>query len=100
MARIGGRAPARLTESERRIAALVAQGRTNREVAAALFVTEHTVASFCDGQTVRQVAGEFEVSEEPKAAAEGFTASFEPEQRKGAYEGCYDGLLGKPPRTP
>jgi DNA-binding CsgD family transcriptional regulator len=45
LARIGGRAPARgeLTEAERRIAALVAEGRTNREVAAALFVTEHTV---------------------------------------------------------
>jgi DNA-binding CsgD family transcriptional regulator len=43
--RIGGRAPSRdeLTEAERRIAALVAEGRTNREVAAALFVTEHTV---------------------------------------------------------
>ena len=47
LARIGGRAPARgaLTASERRIAALVAEGRTNREVAAALFVTEHTVAT-------------------------------------------------------
>jgi DNA-binding CsgD family transcriptional regulator len=47
LARIGGRAPARgaLTESERRIAALVAEGRTNREVATALFVTEHTVAT-------------------------------------------------------
>jgi DNA-binding CsgD family transcriptional regulator len=45
LARIGGRAPARdeLTEAERRIAALVAEGRTNREVAATLFVTEHTV---------------------------------------------------------
>jgi len=45
MARIGGRAPSRgeLTQSERRIAVLVAEGRTNREVAAALFVTEHTV---------------------------------------------------------
>jgi DNA-binding CsgD family transcriptional regulator len=45
LARIGGRAPSRgeLTESERRIAALVAEGHTNREVAAALFVTEHTV---------------------------------------------------------
>jgi DNA-binding CsgD family transcriptional regulator len=43
--RIGGRAPSRgeLTEAESRIAALVAEGRTNREVAAALFVTEHTV---------------------------------------------------------
>jgi DNA-binding CsgD family transcriptional regulator/Tfp pilus assembly protein PilF len=45
LARIAGRAAARgdLTEAERRIASLVAEGRTNREVAAALFVTEHTV---------------------------------------------------------
>jgi DNA-binding CsgD family transcriptional regulator len=45
LARIGGRAPSRgeLTEAERRIAALVAEGRTNREVAAALFLTEHSV---------------------------------------------------------
>jgi DNA-binding CsgD family transcriptional regulator len=43
--RIGGRTPSRgeLTEAESRVAALVAEGRTNREVAAALFVTEHTV---------------------------------------------------------
>jgi DNA-binding CsgD family transcriptional regulator len=32
-----------LTEIERRIAALVAQGQTNREVASAMFVTENTV---------------------------------------------------------
>jgi DNA-binding CsgD family transcriptional regulator len=32
-----------LTETERRIAALVAQGQTNREVASAMFVTENTV---------------------------------------------------------
>jgi DNA-binding CsgD family transcriptional regulator len=45
LARIGGRAPSRdeLTESERRIAALVAEGHSNREVAAALFLTEHSV---------------------------------------------------------
>ena len=45
LARIGGRAPARgeLTEAERRIARLVAEGSTNREVAAALFLTEHSV---------------------------------------------------------
>ena len=44
-ARIGGRAPSRgdLTEAERRITSLVAEGRTNREVAATLFITEHTV---------------------------------------------------------
>lgn len=44
--RIGGRTREEgLTPAERRIAALVAEGRTNREVAAALFVTERTVAS-------------------------------------------------------
>ena len=32
-----------LTETESRIAALVAQGQTNREVATAMFVTENTV---------------------------------------------------------
>jgi len=43
--RIGGRAPARgeLTAAEWRVAELVAQGRTNREVAAALFLTPRTV---------------------------------------------------------
>jgi DNA-binding CsgD family transcriptional regulator len=45
LARIGGRAPSRgqLTEAEWRIAALVAEGRTIREIAATLFLTEHTV---------------------------------------------------------
>jgi DNA-binding CsgD family transcriptional regulator len=45
--RIGGRAPSpvELTPSEQRVAALVAEGRTNREVAAALFVGERTVES-------------------------------------------------------
>lgn len=45
LARIGGRAPSRgeLTEAERRIAELVAEGRTNRDVAATLFLTEHSV---------------------------------------------------------
>jgi DNA-binding CsgD family transcriptional regulator len=45
LARVGGRASSAgdLTEAERRIAALVADGHTNREVAAALFLTEHTV---------------------------------------------------------
>ena len=32
-----------LTRTEQRVAALVAQGRTNKEVAAAMFVTENTV---------------------------------------------------------
>ena len=44
LSKIATRAPADgLTETERRIAALVTQGHTNREVAAAMFVTENTV---------------------------------------------------------
>ena len=45
LASIGGRAPssAELTPAEERVAALVAEGRTNREVAAVLYVTDHTV---------------------------------------------------------
>jgi DNA-binding CsgD family transcriptional regulator len=45
LARIGGRSPSggELTEAEGRIAKLVAEGRTNRDVAAALFLTEHSV---------------------------------------------------------
>jgi DNA-binding CsgD family transcriptional regulator len=46
LGRIGGRTREEgLTPAERRVAALVAEGRTNREVAAALFVTERTVSS-------------------------------------------------------
>lgn len=47
LARIGGRAPAGdgLTSSERRIAELVAEGKTNKEVAATLVVAERTVES-------------------------------------------------------
>ena len=45
LARIGGRAPApeRLTPVEHRVAALVAEGRTNREAASALHLSERTV---------------------------------------------------------
>ncbi len=43
---IGGRTREEgLTPAEQRVAALVAEGRTNREVAAALFLGERTVAS-------------------------------------------------------
>jgi DNA-binding CsgD family transcriptional regulator len=43
---IGGRTRQEgLTAAERRVAALVAEGQTNREVAAALFLGERTVAS-------------------------------------------------------
>jgi DNA-binding CsgD family transcriptional regulator len=45
LARVGGRAPASggLTPTEEQVAALVAQGRTNKEVADALFMSVHTV---------------------------------------------------------
>jgi DNA-binding CsgD family transcriptional regulator len=43
---IGGRRREEgLTAAERRVAALVAEGKTNREVAAALFLGERTVAT-------------------------------------------------------
>jgi DNA-binding CsgD family transcriptional regulator len=46
LGRISGRTRAQgLTAAERRVASLVAEGRTNREVAAALFLGERTVAS-------------------------------------------------------
>jgi DNA-binding CsgD family transcriptional regulator len=46
LGRIGGRTREEgLTPAERRVAALVAEGRTNQEVAAALFLGERTVAS-------------------------------------------------------
>jgi DNA-binding CsgD family transcriptional regulator len=46
LGRIGGRKREEgLTAAERRVAALVAEGRTNQEVAAALFLAERTVAS-------------------------------------------------------
>jgi len=44
LGRIGGRRREEgLTSAEQRVAALVAEGRTNREVAAALFLGERTV---------------------------------------------------------
>jgi DNA-binding CsgD family transcriptional regulator len=45
LARIGGRAPGsgELTATEERVAALVAEGRTNKEAAAALYLSPHTV---------------------------------------------------------
>ncbi len=47
LARIGGRKPAggELTPTERRLAELVADGRSNKEIAAALFVTPKTVGT-------------------------------------------------------
>jgi DNA-binding CsgD family transcriptional regulator len=45
LSRIGGRAPARaaLTPTQRRLAELAAEGRSNKEIASALFITPKTV---------------------------------------------------------
>lgn len=47
LARIGGRpaATGELTETERRIATLVAEGRSNKEIASALYITPKTVGT-------------------------------------------------------
>ena len=47
LGRVGGRAPSRgeLTANELRVATLVSEGKTNKEVAAVLFVTDRTVES-------------------------------------------------------
>ena len=47
LGRIGGRAPSsgELTPTERRVAELVAEGKTNKEVAAILVVADRTVES-------------------------------------------------------
>jgi len=41
--------PDELTEAERRVARLVADGSTNREAAAALFLAEHSVETALTG---------------------------------------------------
>ncbi len=43
--RVSGKAPSLLTQREQEVAALIAQGRTNREIAAALVITEGTAAN-------------------------------------------------------
>ena len=76
LARIGGRAPSRgeLTESERRIATLVAEGHTNREVAAALFLTEHTVETVLS-RTYRKLGVRSRAELAPRLARETGEAS-------------------------
>jgi DNA-binding NarL/FixJ family response regulator len=58
LARISGRRPAskELTETERRIAELVAEGKSNKQVAAALFLSVHTV-----GDNLKQVYRKLDV---------------------------------------
>jgi DNA-binding NarL/FixJ family response regulator len=57
--------PAGLTSREREVLALVASGRTNRRIAAELFISEHTVARHLSnifnkiGVTTRTAASAF-----------------------------------------
>lgn len=65
LARIAGRAPSgsALTPAEQRVATLVAEGRTKKEVAAALFLSVHTVDS-----TLRRVYAKLGVSSRAELA--------------------------------
>ena len=55
---------ARLTPREREVAVLIAEGRTNREIAEALVLSERTVDSH-----VRNVMGKLDVSSRARIAA-------------------------------
>ena len=55
---------ARLTPREREVAALIAQGRTNREIAEALVLSERTVDSH-----VRNIMGKLEINSRAQIAA-------------------------------
>jgi DNA-binding CsgD family transcriptional regulator len=78
LARVSGRRPEgkELTETEFRVAALVAQGLANKEVAAALFVTVHTVEAHLsriyrklDIRSRRELAGALAAAGEATAEA-------------------------------
>jgi DNA-binding NarL/FixJ family response regulator len=45
----GGRSPDRLSEQERKILPLIAEGKTNRQIAAQLYLSEHTVKTYVSG---------------------------------------------------
>ena len=66
LGRIGGRppAPTGLTPTEMRVADLVGQGMTNREVAAALFMSEHTVRA-----NLKRIYGKLDVRSRTELAA-------------------------------
>lgn len=66
LGRIGGRppAPTALTPTEVQVADLVGQGMTNREVAAALFMSEHTVRA-----NLKRIYGKLDVRSRTELAA-------------------------------
>jgi DNA-binding CsgD family transcriptional regulator/tetratricopeptide (TPR) repeat protein len=71
LSKMGPRTPLDgLTETERRIAALIAQGQTNREVATAMFVTENTVQTH-----VRHIFQKLSVRSRTELAARLLSAS-------------------------
>jgi DNA-binding CsgD family transcriptional regulator len=73
LGRIGGRTRADgLSPAELRVASLVAEGRTNREIAAALFLAERTVASHLTHIYLKlgvrsrtELAGHFHTADQP-----------------------------------
>jgi ATP/maltotriose-dependent transcriptional regulator MalT len=67
-----------LTETERRIAALVIQGHTNRRVAAAMFVTENTVQTH-----IRHIFQKLGVSSRTELAARLLSATTAPRSSAG-----------------
>jgi DNA-binding CsgD family transcriptional regulator len=75
LGRLGGRAPSgdELTPTERRVAELVAQGRTNRDVAAALFVTVRTVEA-----NLTRVYAKLGIRSRTELAARGLPSEDEP----------------------
>lgn len=62
--RSGGRAPGGLTSRECQVLRLVAAGRTNRQIAAELVVSEHTVA-----RHLSKIFAKLDVSSRTAAAA-------------------------------
>ena len=75
LGRLGGRAPSgdQLTPTERRVAELVAEGRTNKDVAAALFVTVRTVES-----NLTRIYSKLGIHSRTELAARGLPSEDEP----------------------
>jgi DNA-binding CsgD family transcriptional regulator len=83
ISRIATRSPADgLTETERRIATLIAQGHTNREVASAMFVTENTVQTH-----VRHIFQKLRIRSRTELAARLLPGLAEPRERAGSPAG-------------
>lgn len=83
MSKISTRVPVgSLTDTERRIAGLVAQGKTNREVASAMFVAENTVQTH-----VRHIFQKLGVRSRTELTAQLLSASADSRTASGSPEG-------------